>query len=290
MTVTERKNEPTLTVNDREVVIVVQDSSANLAEGALPQLQETRLPATLPSSQAPAAAADPEFDAYMAVVKLLIGGTVEGTAQLLERLQAVEDEVRADEEAGAIGEVNTAADVLRYAVVGFALSASDTARNSVMRWVEASDMFWRVTGSAVEPFTENRFTGFFTGPFERAFERFNRRGEEKVADWVELGRQQEPTSRKMARLAYLRIVDEFIDHLAENEELAELVQEQSVSLAAEAVDSMRSRTVSADTLAERVVRRMLRRPPRDELPPPSEEVRKAAEEPVVNPNQQPTSR
>ncbi len=289
MTVYQREDEPTLRVNDREVVIVVQESSANLVEESSLQLQETRLPATVPPSQSQAGSADPEFDAYMAVVKLLIGGTVEGTAQLLVRLQAIEDELRAEGEQNVIGEVNTTADVLRYGLVGFALSASDTARNSVMRWTEASDMFWRVTGSAVEPFTENRFTGFFTGPFERVFERFNRRGEEKVAAWVELGRQQEPTSRKMARLAYLTIVDEFIDHLAENEELAELVQEQSVSLAAEAVDSMRSRTVSADTLAERVVRRMLRRPPRDDLPPPSEEVRKAAEEPAVYSKQQSAS-
>lgn len=281
MTAYERNDQPTLRVNDREVVIVVQDSSANLVEVTPPQQAETRLPATVPSGSPIASARDPEFDAYMTVVKLLIGGTVEGTAQLLDRLQAIEDELRAEEDYNAIGEVNTTADVLRYAFVGFALSASDTARNSVLRWTEASDMFWRVTGSAIEPFTENRFTGFFTGPFERAFERLNRRGEEKVAGWVELGRQQEPVSRKMARLTYLKIVDEFIDHLAENEELAELVQEQSVSLAAEAVDSMRSRTVSADTLAERVVRRMLRRPPRDELPPPPEEVRKAAEETAV---------
>ena len=67
------------------------------------------------------------------------------------------------------------------------------------------------------------------------------------------------------------------------------MQEQSVSLAADAVDSMRSRTVSADTLAERVVRRMLRRPPRDALPPPPDEVRKAAEEILVYQGEDPAS-
>lgn len=288
MTAYERNDGSTLRVNDREVVIVVQEPSANFVEVA--PSQETRLPATLPAVPPATAGDDPEFDAYLTIVKLLVGGTVEGTAQLLERLKAIDEELRAADETTAIGDVNTTADVLRYAFVGFVLSASDTARNSVMRWTEASDMFWRVTGSAIEPFTENRFTGFFTGPFERAFQSLNLRGEEKVAAWVELGRQQEPASRKMARLAYLRIVDEFIDHLAENEELAELVQEQSVSLAAEAVDSMRSRTVSADTLAERVVRRMLRRPPRDELPPPPDEVRRAAAEPVTLYDEKPDSR
>lgn len=281
MTEYEQRNPPGSDLAAEEVVVIVDESGTRLIEVAERLSPANQLPATLPPDTQPAPGADPEFDAYMAVVKLLVGGTVEGVAQLLTRLEAIEAEIRAEDDAAAIGEIETTADVLRYAVVGFLLSASDAARQRVMRWTEASDLFWRFTGSAIEPFTENRFTGLFTGPFERMFDNLNRRGEEKVAGWVELGRQQEPTSRKMARLTYLRIVDEFIDHLAENEELAELVQEQSVSLAAEAVDAVRSRTVSADTLAERVVRRVLGRPPREALPPPPPELREAAEEAVV---------
>ncbi len=62
------------------------------------------------------------------------------------------------------------------------------------------------------------------------------------------------------------MIDEFIGHLAENQELADLVQKKSMGLATEAVDEFRSRTVSADALAENIVRRILRRPPRGELP------------------------
>ncbi len=87
-------------------------------------------------------------------------------------------------------------------------------------------------------------------------------------DWVELGRASEPTARLVARRAYLEAVDDFIGHLSQNDELASLVQEQSVGLATEFVDEVRERTVSADTLAESIVRRILKRPPRPALPPP----------------------
>ena len=60
-----------------------------------------------------------------------------------------------------------------------------------------------------------------------------------------------------------------------NRELADLVQKKSVGLATEAVDEFRSRTVSADVMAENIVRRILRRPPRTELPEAAEDIRRA---------------
>ncbi|MBP6789830.1 MAG: hypothetical protein KA170_19730, partial [Candidatus Promineofilum sp.] len=38
---------------------------------------------------------DPEFDAYLAVVKTLLGGAVEGTAELARRLERLEAALRA---------------------------------------------------------------------------------------------------------------------------------------------------------------------------------------------------
>jgi len=63
-----------------------------------------------------------------------------------------------------------------------------------------------------------------------------------------------------------------IDHLAENPEIRELVAQQSMGMAEDIVDGVRARTVSADTLIERVVRGLLNRPPREQLPAPNEEV------------------
>jgi len=122
-----------------------------------------------------------------------------------------------------------------------------------------------MTGSATQPLVNNRLTGIVAGPIDRAIDRLALRGQKRVNDWIELGRTQEPSARRMARETYENVFDEFIGLLAENQELADLVQKKSMGLATEAVDEFRSRTVSADALAEKLVRRILRRPMREDL-------------------------
>ncbi len=135
-----------------------------------------------------------------------------------------------------VGEAHSAADVVRYMLVGMTLSMSDGVRRQSVKLVQASDVFWRFTGNAAQPLVNNRLTGIIGRPLDRAFNRLVNRGQKRVKDWIELGVAQEPGARRLARKAYMELLDEFIGHLAENEELAELVQEQSVSLASEAVD------------------------------------------------------
>ena len=60
--------------------------------GAPPAVLPAVIEAGPPAADVPA---DPEFDAYMAVVKLLIGGTIEGAAELVERLEKWETELTA---------------------------------------------------------------------------------------------------------------------------------------------------------------------------------------------------
>ena len=217
--------------------------------------------------------ADPEFDAYMAVVKLLIGGTVEGTAELVHRLEVWEAQLRAAEGDPEPGEINHANDMARYMLVGMALDASDGLRRRVVGFAQASDVFFRFSGSMARPLVNNRLTGIVGRPIDRAFNRLVERGQQNVDKWIEMGRHQEPGARRLARKTFTEIQDEFIGHLAENQELADLVQKKSMGLATEAVDEFRSRTVSADELAEKLVRRILRRPARPELPASIEENR-----------------
>ena len=77
-------------------------------------------------------------------------------------------------------------------------------------------------------------------------------------------------------MTYQQIIDEFINQLAENPELQELVTQQSLGLASEARDEVRERTVTADNIMENLVRRILRRTPRAELPEPPPEVQRWA--------------
>ena len=238
-------------------------------------------PITLPAvlqleSSGPAGRADPEFDAYLAVVKLLIGGTIEGAAELIKRLEKWEVELGAADNAPDIGEIRGNGDAARYLLVGLALSTSDGLRRRAIKVTQASDLFWKFTGNAAQPLVNNRLTGIVARPLDRAFDRLVARGQTRINDWVELGRTHEPGARRIARKTYEEVVDEFIGQLADNQELADLVQKKSVGLATEAVDEFRSRTVSADAMAENIVRRILRRPPRGDLAEPTEDIRLAA--------------
>lgn len=81
----------------------------------------------------------------------------------------------------------------------------------------------------------------------------------------------------MARKTYQEIIDEFIEDLADNEELQDLVAQQSLSMVSEVRDEVRERTVTGDNVLEGIVRRMLRRTPRTELPVPPPEVQQWAQ-------------
>ena len=245
------------------------DTLSPLAGAPPPQLPALR-PAAASTEEPPPA--DPEFDAYMAVIRLLVGGTIEGASELARRLEKWEAELRAAEGEPEPGQIAGRGDIARYMLVGMALSTGEGVRQQVIRIAQLSDSFWRLTGSAAQPLVNNRVTGIVAGPLDRAFNRLVNSGQRRVNDWVELGRTQEPGARRIARKSYLELVDEIIGQLAENEELGDLVQKKSVGLATEAVDEFRSRSVSADEFAESIVRRILRRPPRRELPQLSETI------------------
>lgn len=72
--------------------------------------------------------------------------------------------------------------------------------------------------------------------------------------------------------------DAYIDYLnAHPTAVQTLVQGQSMNLANEVMNEVRERSVTADSLAEMIVRRVLGRKTRTELPPPPAEVQRRAE-------------
>ncbi|MEZ4769296.1 MAG: hypothetical protein R2844_12820 [Caldilineales bacterium] len=76
--------------------------------------------------------------------------------------------------------------------------------------------------------------------------------------------------------------DTYIAYLNQHpDNVQTLIQGQSLGLAGQVMDGVRERTVTADTVAEMVARRLLRRAPRTELPPPSHEIMRRAGATVV---------
>jgi hypothetical protein len=234
--------------------VVVSDEDVGASAGA----EETAVP-LLEAGEA----VEPEFDSLHAVTRFLVGGALEGAAEFTQRLQLWEAYLREElpEESADLSAASER-DLMRYALIGFIFESEDTGRVVLRKLLKVPGA---VARTAVRP-TKSVANSRLTGPIRRRIERMADRGEEQLIRWIERGRDEEPLSRNLARLGVQEITDEFINQLAENEELKGLVQEQSVGLAGEAVEQVRERTFSADTLVERIARAVTRRSPR--LAPP----------------------
>lgn len=84
-----------------------------------------------------------------------------------------------------------------------------------------------------------------------------------VDRWSARGMLEERQAGTMARQSLTSIADELLDYMSRNPEVRALIERQGTSMAEEAMDAVRDRTLSADTQFERFVRSLLRRPVKD---------------------------
>lgn len=181
-----------------------------------------------------------------------------------------ETESKAEEEALAQGE---APPLLRYALVGLFFDVQD----GLVKGIEAVDRTSRAVIHMGEPWLRPLQQSRLIKPLSRQVDRLVARGEAEVMRWVERGRQESEQSRKLVETAVSSTIEQSIETLATNPEVQELVQKQSTGLANEVLEEVRERTVSADNFLEGVIRRILRRTPREQLPaPPPEVIERAA--------------
>jgi hypothetical protein len=199
-----------------------------------------------------------EYDALQALLRLMVGVALEGSGLFLRRLQ--EWEAVAAVEIAAESETETTAptpdDPLRQALIGLILQSSLAARQQLRAADRLAGKMLGTVSTALTPLANSRLMQ----PARQRAEALATRGESIVERWVRLGRAEEPQIRRMAHFAANDTIDELIRHMADNQEIRQLVQQQSVGLATEVVGGVRSRTVSADALVERLARSLLRRP------------------------------
>lgn len=215
----------------------------------------------------------PEFDTAEAVTRVLIGLAIEGQRELIRRLEAWEEIAHSAQDPLAVESNDIAASELRYALIGYLLEAQAQARRGANKLLELVDVSSRLAITTinlmivtVSPASKRLIQSRYVQPrYDAATSRFDylvARGERELRRWQARGQLEDMPSRAMARHAVLDSIDEFIDYLSKNEQIAQLVQEQSVGLAGEVVTEVREYSVSADNALESIVRRLLRRPPR----------------------------
>jgi hypothetical protein len=203
------------------------------------------------------------FDALNSLTRLLVGGAIEGSAELAERLKAWETYLREEGEISGSQTIDGHTDLARYALIGFIFESQDKARRGLSLVWGAQKRMAKTAVSTARPLTNNRLLQ----PLQRRLDRAAQRGQDELVRWIQRGQAEESFSRQLANLAYAEIMAEFISQLAENQEVQELVQQQGVGLAGEVVDQVRERTFTADTVVERLARALTRRPPRLTPPP-----------------------
>jgi len=224
------------------------DATANGASGA-PQTPQapilTPTPQTTPSAL--------PFDPAHAVTRLLVGATLEGSDELMRRLQRWEASAR--EKAGATppaSDTSQAAE-FRYAVIGLLLEGETRVRQGIRRLEQATAQATQRVTQTVDP------NGWPAprSPLGRGLDRFLARRQGDIARWREAGRQAEYEGRLTAQEALATSTDEVFGYMAQEPQVRDLIQQQGVTMASTALGEVRSRTARADRLVERVVRKAL---------------------------------
>jgi hypothetical protein len=206
---------------------------------------------------------EPKDDSVNAVLRFLLGAALEGTVEFKQRLALWETYLRSEmpETEEELTEASER-ELLRYALIGAFFGGEELSRRTAKKMLGVPVRMTKTAVRISRPVTRSRLVK----PFMRPFERLADRGEIQVKEWAERGEAEETLGRFVARIGTQEIVDEFINHLAANDELKDLVKEQSLGLAGGAVEQVRERSFSADTLVERIARAVTRRNPRMDPP------------------------
>ncbi|NDJ62358.1 MAG: hypothetical protein GYB67_14620 [Chloroflexi bacterium] len=207
------------------------------------------------------------FDMGHAALRLIVGSVLEGADEFSKRLQRWEHETAATLTAAADDPPTAEHERLRHALIGLAFVAQDRLRQETARWLDFPSQSTRSLIDMAERMAGNPLLRPFAKPFKANLETMAQQVEAEVERWRQIGQQEEPRSRALSRKALEEIVDEVLEELAKNPELQSLIQQQSIGLAEEVVDNMREVTVTADSVVEGIARRLLRRQPRNQLPP-----------------------
>jgi hypothetical protein len=211
-----------------------------------------------------------EFERLQLLTRLLLGSLTQGSGELMERLRDLEHEIEADPELMEqdLGpDDETVYDLLRYLGIGlFARGQKRLARRTRRGYYFSLGVTsWFL--EQLDRATDNPLAR----PVRRPIESRVRSFWEQVGLIAHEGKREEQTARVLTRQAAIVTLDELADSLAENPELADLIRrqvtEKSAGLAEVVVDNTRRVTARADDVVEDLVRRLLRRKPREELPP-----------------------
>jgi hypothetical protein len=204
------------------------------------------------------------------VTPFLLGILLLGSDQLLAHLRAVQTEMERSAELAtselAAGD-ETMGELLGYLAISTLMRGQKRLSRGIQRGIRFSV---GTTGRALGLFdrlTDNPLGRPVRRPVEKLLWNLVQSGEQAVRE----GRREAHNAKLLAGRTVGDITNAVIEAMAENPELTTLIRrqvgQQSMGFAGTMVDNTRQITTTADALTEGVIRRLLRRQPRRELPP-----------------------
>lgn len=210
-----------------------------------------------------------EFEDLQLLSRLLVGLLLTGGDQLLQIVRDLQQEI----EVGpglwtpVVADDESTLDLLRYLTIGLLARGQKRLAKGVSKGLRLSLSATGWTLRTLDRWTDNRFTRPFRRPIETRLWNL----EQETDLIIKEGRVEEQNARLLASQTVGEIIDELLDFMSENPDLAEFIQEligrQSVGLAGVVRDNARQVSSTGDYIVEGVVRRLFRRRSRRQLPP-----------------------
>lgn len=211
-----------------------------------------------------------DSDTVEILSRFLVGVLVLGGDELVGRLRDLQEELVTDPRLAYRHDPTSAdstSDLLRYLSIGLVMRGQRAVTRGIRSGVRRSTRSARSVLGTVDRLTDN----WLARPVRRPIAARLRKAEQAVNRIIKEGKFEQQNSRVLASEGIGAIMDAVLQGLADNPELEEfvrdLVGQQSMGLATVVVDNTRSVAVTADDVTENLLRRILRRPPRQALPP-----------------------
>ena len=168
---------------------------------------------------------EPQASRVVLITRLLVGLLVSGSDELLQRLQRLQEEIRADPARlprDAATQVDTTADELRYLAISLLLRGERKVASGVRSGVDLSRDTLRWSLRTLNRLTDNALGRSLRRPLSAR----RRDWGNQLALLIEEGKREEQNSRVLASESIRAIVDQVADLVAENPELERLIEEK----------------------------------------------------------------
>lgn len=203
-------------------------------------------------------------DALHLITCLLVGGGIEATELLINHARAWQERFAATPRLLPIPGEQSAADLLRYALIGLVFDGEERLRGYTAQWGEQLVGALGVAAQTARPVTDSRLMA----PLQRPLRSLSRQMQSELTRLIRRGRVEEAVSRMMATEVSDELISVILGYLSSKPEVRRLIEEQGTSLVGEMLDEARNQSAAADGMLEAYIRRLFNQAPSQSVPPP----------------------